>query len=104
MKIVDYLTEDDTRIGKTILSQIKALDKWALDSWGAKNIILRSNGVRFDVRGSKFRGQVLVTLDKGSDLYDIDAGIIRNMEWVSKKNVNGISVENLVKTLDEIIG
>jgi len=88
MKIVDYLTEDDTRIGKTILSQIKALDKWALDSWGAKNIVLFPQGIQFDIKESK----VIITLDKS----------VYNIEF-NKKTFCNVLAENIVSTLDGVI-
>lgn len=104
MKLSDYLTENDSKIGHTILSQIKALDKWALGAWGMKNPTLRSDGIQFDVKGSKFRGRLIVTFDHGADLYNIEIGTIRKLEWISKKTVHGIFAEDLVKTIDGIVG
>jgi hypothetical protein len=104
MKLGEYLVESDYQIGKTIIAQIKALDKWALGAWGAKNIVLRDDGVQFEVRGSRLRGKVLVTFDKGADLYNVETGTIRNMEWKSKEHLHGIFAEDLVKTIDGLVG
>ena len=98
----EFLTE--SKIGKTILTQIKAIDKFALTSWGAKDFVTTEKGVQFDVRGSKHRGKVIIALDKGKDLYNIEIGTIRNAEWNSKKTVKRIQVANLVKTIDNLVG
>jgi hypothetical protein len=38
-------------IGKTILSQIKAIDFWALGAWGAKDLVLMRDGLKFKTSG-----------------------------------------------------
>ena len=104
MKFTDYLVEEDQRIGKTILAQINAQDKWAMASWGAKNKMTFKEGVQFDVKGSKHRGRVIIALDK-HDLYNIEIGkVVPGPAWKSIKKVKGVGVENLVKTLDDLIG
>lgn len=99
-----YLSESNGKIGQTILKQIKSLDKWALGSWGAKNFISFDNGIQFDVRGSKFKGRVVIYLDKASDTYTIQFGKIYKLDWKPQKTIKGIYVENLVDVIDDYVG
>jgi hypothetical protein len=103
MSFKNYITEADNRVSKIIMSQINALDKWALASYGAKNYVSSKNSLTFDVRGSKFRGRVTIKLNR-RDLYDIEYGTIRKMEYTIKHTDKNIFVEQLVNTLDNIIG
>ena len=107
MKFGDYLTEATGQVGKTILSQIRAIDKWSLQAWGAKDFVSNQDGIQFDVRGSKHRGRVIIALNK-KDLYNIEIGKIvkkkGTMDWKSIKKVTDIGVENLVTALDGLIG
>lgn len=99
-----YLMEANNRIGQTILKQIKSLDKWALDSWGAKNFVSFDKGIQFDVRGSKFKGRVVIYLNKASDTYTIQFGKIYKLDWKPQKMVKDIHAESLVKIIDDYVG
>ena len=103
MSFKNYITEADNRVSKIIMSQINALDKWALSSWGAKNYISSPNSLTFDVRGSKFRGRVIIKLNK-RDTYDIEFGTIRKMEYTVKQTTKGVFVEQLVNAIDNVVG
>lgn len=103
MSFKSYITEANDKVGKIILSQINALDKWALNSWGAKNYISSPDSITFDVRGSCFRGRVIIKLNR-RDTYDIEFGTIRKMEYIVKQTVKGVFVEQLVNTIDNIVG
>jgi len=103
MGFKNYITEANERVSKIIMSQINALDKWALASWGAKNYVSSKNSLTFDVRGSKFRGKVIIKLNK-RDTYDIEFGTVRKMEYTVKQTVKGVFVEQLVNTVDQIVG
>lgn len=103
MGFKDYITEADNRVSKIIMSQINALDKFALASWGAKNYISSPNSLTFDVRGSKFRGKVIIKLNR-RDLYDIEFGTIRKMEYTVKQTTKGVFVEQLVNSIDNVVG
>lgn len=94
----------ESKISDTILKQIKALNKWALASWGAKNYVSTDNGIQFDVKGSKFRGRVIIVLDKGSDSYTIELGNIRKLQWKSKRTIKLVFAGDLVNILDQQIG
>tara|TARA_Y100000034_G_C6762785_1_gene339841 strand:- start:155 stop:787 length:633 start_codon:yes stop_codon:yes gene_type:complete len=109
------------QVADTILRQIRAMDRWAIGAWGAKNVFAFKKGVHFgltkavgpgiqmDVRGSKHKGRVLIGLDEGRDLYDIVLYTLRR----SKKNplgiklksvTRGVFADQLVSTLDDLIG
>ena len=103
MGFKDYIIEADQKVGKIIINQINALDKWALASWGAKNYVSYSDGIQFDVRGSKFRGRVIIKLNK-RDLYDIEFGTIRKLEYIIKNTAKNVHVEQLVNTIDNVVG
>lgn len=105
MKFGNYLLEETNKVANTIVAQINAQDKYALTSWGTKNKLAFKDGIQFDVRGSKHRGRVIIALDKGRDLYNIEIGkVVPGPDWKSIKKVSGIDVGNLVKTLDGLIG
>jgi hypothetical protein len=101
-KIEKYLTE--SKVGQEILRQIKGLDKWALSSWGSKDFVTFDDGVQFDVRGSKFKGRVIIKLDKGKDIYNIEFGQVRKLEWKSKLLLKSIFAGDLVNILDQHVG
>lgn len=103
MSFKNYITEANEKVGKVIINQINALDKWALASWGSKNYVYHPKGIQFDVRGSKFRGRVIIKLNN-RDLYDIEFGTIRKLEYKIKNTAKGIYVEQLVNTIDNVVG
>jgi mRNA-degrading endonuclease HigB of HigAB toxin-antitoxin module len=89
---------------KTILKQINSIDRFALASWGAKNFVAGEVGIRFDVRGSKFRGQVMISYDRGSDTYVIELGQVRKLEWKQKYLIKNVFAQDLVNVLDQQVG
>jgi len=101
-RLKEYIKE--SKVSDTILKQIRSLDKWALASWGSKKFISTENGIQFDVKGSKFRGKVIIVLDKGPDTYTIEFGNIRSLKWKSKLTLKHIFVGDLVNVLDQHIG
>ena len=101
MKIREYMNENT---GKTILKQIKAQDKWSLASWGAKNFVETYDGIQFDVRGSKFKGRVIITLDSRSDDYSLEFGKISKSDWKPVKTIEHILWSQLIEILDNEIG
>jgi len=103
MNFKKYITEK-VQIHKEIIRQINSIDKYALMSWGAKNYITTEDGIQFDVRGSKFRGKVIIVLDKASDTYTIELGNVRKLEWKSKRMLKRIFAGDLVNVLDQQIG
>jgi hypothetical protein len=92
-------------IAKTILSQIKAIDFWAMGAWGAKDLVAMKDGLKFKTSGMvKWKGYVYVKYDHGNDLYDIIFGRIRKMGWVEDEKIEGVYVEDLVRIIDSRVG
>jgi hypothetical protein len=94
----------ESTVAKTILKQINAIDKWALQSWGAKNYVSSDKSIQFDVRGSKFRGRVIITYDRGPDTYVVELGQVKNLDWKQKYMMKNIFAQDLVNVLDQQIG
>ena len=94
----------ESTVAKTILKQINAIDKWALQSWGAKNYVSSDKSIQFDVRGSKFRGRVIITYDRGPDTYVVELGQVKNLDWKQKYIIKSIFAQDLVNVLDQQIG
>lgn len=100
---------------QTILGQIKALDRHALMAWGAKDYMSTTTGfqfngkfesgagVMFTVRGSNFKGKIAIVYNS-LDTYDIFAFVIRKLEVKVKDVRRNVMVEDLVTTLDDLIG
>ena len=92
-------------IGKTILSQIKSIDFWAMGAWGAKDLVAMNDGLKFKTSGMvKWKGYVYVKYDYGQDLYDVIFARIRKYEWVEDKKVEGVYAEDLVRIIDGFVG
>ena len=92
-------------IAKTILSQIKALDFWAMGAWGAKELVAMNDGLKFKTSGMvKWKGYVHVKYNYGTDLYDIDFFRVRSAQIKIDKAVQGVFVEDLVETINSHVG
>lgn len=94
----------ESNVAKTILKQINAIDKWALDSYGAKNFVQDKDSIQFDVRGSKFRGRVRISYDKRNDTYVVELGNVRKLEWKQKYMMKNVFAGDLVNVLDQQVG
>lgn len=92
-------------IAQTIVRQLKALDKWALASWGAAEFVALEDGVQFRVKGSNVKtgGRVQVRLN-GGDTYDIRLIRVRGVNIKEIGAADNIHVEELVDILDGLIG
>jgi hypothetical protein len=92
-------------IAKTVLSQIKAIDFWALGAWGAKDFLALSDGLSFKTSGSvKWKGIVSVTLDEGKDLYIVKFSRLRKLQIIVDEVVEDVFVEDLVRVIDSQVG
>lgn len=92
-------------VAKTILSQIKAIDFFALGAWGAKNLTNTGDGLQFKTSGSvKWKGFVHVIYDYADDLYDIEFFRIRAGKKIVDKKLVGIFAEDMVTHIDEQVG
>lgn len=105
-----YLAEapmfsEENQVSKTIYDQIRTLDKKAFMAWGAKDFVNMNDGLKFKTTGMvKWKGQVYIKYNKGTDLYDIQFFRIVKMDIKTDKEVKGVQVENLVKTIDAQVG
>jgi hypothetical protein len=95
---------DMIEVAKTILSQIKTLDRMAMCAWGAKNLVDIEDGLMFNSSGMvKNKGYITIKLN-GNDLYDVTFGKIRKLEYKELVRVEDVFVENLVETVDNMVG
>lgn len=92
-------------VAKTILNQIKMLDRAAMWAWGAKELVNIGNGLRFKTTGmTPWKGYVQIKYNEGTDLYDLDFYQIRKFEVKTFKKFDGIFAEDLVNIIDSIVG
>ena len=92
-------------IAQVILSQIKAIDGWAMSAWGAKDLVNIGNGLQFKTSGmTPWKGQVAVTYDEGADLYNIKFYRIRKANVIVDKEIKGVYAEDLVSMIDDFVG
>lgn len=93
------------QIAKTILDQIKGLDKMALHAWGAKDMVAMNDGLKFKTSGMvRWKGWVYIKLDPARDLYDIDFFKIRKYEVKYTKRIEGVYFDQLIELIDEVVG
>jgi hypothetical protein len=92
-------------IAKTILSQIKTLDRMAMFAWGAKDLVGGDNYLAFKTSGMvRWKGYVKVEYDYGADLYSIEFYRIRKMEIKVDNRVEGVYADMLTEIIDEQVG
>jgi hypothetical protein len=92
-------------IAKTILEQIRYLDRWALGAWGAKDYLGLQKGVSFKTSGMvKWKGTVTVLLDEAKDLYVVKFTRLRKLNVIVDKIVEDVFVEDLVNIIEEQVG
>ena len=93
-------------IAQTILDQIRTLDTWALNAWGAKNLTKTStDGLQFKSSGmTKWKGFVTIELDRGSDTYTVSFQRIRKMELITDKLIRDVYAMDLINVIDAQVG
>lgn len=110
------MSERMQTIAKTILSQIKAADYWALAAWGANNYVAYTEGdqggeigyilggIQFNVRGAKVNrgGRVIVYL-MPNDTYTVRVGRLYRNKWKDIKIVHDVYCDMLMNVIDRII-
>lgn len=94
-----------TEIAQTIVNQINAFDKFAFFAWGVNRnnpILIAEDKIQFKSRGLvKNKGTVVVEYNHGTDLYDLK---FYNIRGNLKSTHDGIYVENLISTINQIVG
>lgn len=92
-------------IATIIRDQIRAIDRFALGAWGAKDLVAMKDGLKFKTSGMvKWKGYVYVKYNEGMDLYDVIFARIRKMEWIEDEKVEGVYAEDLVRIIDARVG
>ena len=92
-------------VAQIIRDQIRAIDRFALGAWGAKDMLNMGNGLKFKTSGMvKWKGYVYVKYDEGNDLYNIDFFRVRGADVKYDRCVEGVFVEDLVRSIDEQVG
>lgn len=99
-------------VSKQILDQINAIDPMALYAWGVRNISVgkvdgRNEGVILHgVKGSKTKGKTsIMVILNALDLYTIK--MYRHKRYAEielVREIPGVYAEDLVKTIDELVG
>lgn len=69
-------------------------------SWGTHSLMSIENGLSFKVQGYKHTGRVEVLYDEGADLFTVR---IINRDGTLKDQQDGIYVDGLVETIDNLV-
>lgn len=103
---------ESKQVAQTIIEQIKASDRTALMSWGARQFIalneeqigekLQLGGLQMTVSGLLFKGKVLVRL-MANDTYTVEIGNVRAGAWKVKATVEGVFCDELEYQIDSLI-
>lgn len=92
-------------IATIIRDQIRALDRWALGAWGAKDFLNMGDGLKFKTSGMvRWKGYVYVKYDHAQDLYNIDFFRVRNADIKYDRRLVGVFAEDLVLRINEVVG
>jgi hypothetical protein len=99
-------------IANTILDQIRAADRAALMAWGANKFVALSEekvgenfslgGIKFNVRGLKYTGTVVVRL-MANDTYRIEIGRPYKGQFKTKMVVPEAFCDNLMDVIDHAV-
>ena len=94
-------------VAQEILSQILAIDRYALMAWGAKDFVAGAKDLTFVVRGTKAGpgSKIVITLEP-DDTYKVTLWAIRGTPIKVKviREERDVYVENLVSVIDEMVG
>ena len=108
-------------VAKIVLQQIKAMNRLALPSWGARDFVSFDGfreiapgnrigglgGVQFKVRGTKpgmNRGAKIIIGLNGRDLYDVVAGRVAGAEFKVLDQASDVFFDSLVDVIDRMVG
>jgi hypothetical protein len=92
-------------IAKTILTQLRTLDRMALFAWGAKDFTDTGTGLQFKTSGlTPYKGFVKINYVQGQDLYEIEFFRIRKSEVKVDKTVSEVYAEDMIGIIDSFVG
>ena len=94
IKLKDLLKESGAQIAKTILQQLGGNKFIAMT--GAKNLGHTNKGLQMKIgRNAKGVTHVIIDLDRGKDLYDIEFVKVRGTKRTTVKKLKGIFADQL---------
>ena len=94
IKLKDLLNESGAQIAKTILNQLGGNKFIAMT--GAKNLGHTNKGLQMKIgRNAKGVTHVIIDLDRGKDLYDIEFVKVRGMKRTTVKKLKGVYADQL---------
>ena len=97
------LTEGGKEIAKTILQQLGGNKFIAMT--GAKNLGFTDKGIQMKIgRNAKGVTHVIIDLDRGKDLYNIEFVKVRGMKRTTVKKLKGIYADQLKKIFTQNTG
>lgn len=85
----------------TILSQLKA-NFMVFASWGSHKLVDMGDGLKFTVKGKKFKGQVIIKLN-ADDTYTILFGQLTTEGWILKEVYEDVYNDQLHELIDEYV-
>ena len=103
LQLEGKLTEGGKEIAKTILQQLGGNKFIAMT--GAKNLGFTDKGIQMKIgRNAKGVTHVIIDLDRGKDLYNIEFVKIRGMKRTTVKKLKGIYADQLKKLFTKYTG
>ena len=95
------------KVATIIYKQIKADPQHLCDSWAMQNhtatYYAGAPALCFEVNGLQHRGNVIVTLDEGRDLYDVATLKETDGETVTTKKQTGVFCDDLAHVIDTMV-
>jgi hypothetical protein len=103
LQLEGKLTEGGKEIAKTILQQLGGNKFIAMT--GAKNLGFTDKGIQMKIgRNAKGVTHVIIDLDRGKDLYNIEFVKVRGMKRTTVKKLKGIYADQLKKIFTQYTG
>ena len=103
LQLEGKLTEGGKEIAKTILQQLGGNKFIAMT--GAKNLGFTDKGIQMKIgRNAKGVTHVIIDLDRGKDLYNIEFVKVRGMKRTTVKKLKGIYADQLKKLFTKYTG
>ena len=103
IKLKDLLNESGAQIAKTILNQLGGNKFIAMT--GAKNLGHTNKGLQMKIgKNAKGVTHVIIDLDRGKDLYDIEFVKFRGAKRTTIKKLKGIYADQLGKIFTQYTG
>lgn len=92
---------NDKEIAETIFNQLKGYFIM-FASWGSHKFVDMGDGLKFNVQGRKFTGQVIIKLNI-NDTYTILFGQLTEEGWMLREVYEEVYVDQLHELIDEYV-